>query len=108
MKKNYDKIAEVLMKDEWFTERYFNSRMNLTDLLDLPYFEEIKNTLESRETPASVCELPLDELDCSCDLDCEHCSHNREYIDIEYHFPDSPSREECQEQINILKSFHII
>ena len=107
MRKNYDKIAEVLMKDEWFTKKSFNSKMNTIDLLGLPSFEEVRDTLESRDFLAEICSAPL-AITYECNLNCALCPYNREYIDTEYHFPDSPSATECQEQIEILKSFHII
>lgn len=106
MKKNIE-LAKVLMRDSWFSKDCFNNVMQRVDRWDTPCFEDVQRLLEKRKVIDSECELSLG-LECQYNYNCNDCYHNKEYIRTEYHFPDSPSQEECEAQIEILKEFHLI
>lgn len=103
MKKNVEK-AKVLMRGEWFTKSQFNHTMFHASGMDLPLFDEIAHLCEERTVDVDDC--ALDE--CLNHYNCENCPHLTYYKRTQYKFIDTPTSEECEEQLKILREFNLI
>lgn len=99
-------MAKILMRGDWFSETSFNGVMNSVHRWDMPDFKDVANLLESKKVLNDDCTCP--DVECPRGFLCEGCIYHVERYDLEYHFKDSPSREECEEQIQILKYFNVI